>query len=124
MKAQLTKTIDVNTNERVTKCVLPADFKEEMNKVLNKHQQKLNTFMMVSQQVADLQIKWIDLRKELNGTDEGFKAKMRYIAKKLKLVESDPWSYNMQEQCFELREPPDIQPLTAGQIEGALDEKG
>jgi len=121
MKYEITKTIDVNTNEKVSKCAIPQDYKDEMNKVIGEHSSRLNTFMMMSQQVSDLQIKWLDMRKQISNTDEKFKAKMKYIAKKLKLVESEPWSYNMQEQCFELREPPDIEPLTTGQIQEGLD---
>lgn len=118
MKSTITKSIDVNTNETVSKCMLPQDFKDEMNKVLQQHQNKLNTFMMLSQQVSDMQIKWFDMRKQITATDDKFKTKMKYIAKKLKLVETDPWTYNLQEQCFEMREPPDIQPMTAGQMQG------
>ena len=121
MKAEITKTIDAQTGEHVSKCVMTKEYKDEMNKVLNTHQEKLNIFMMMSQQVADLQIKWIDMRKQLNGTDESFKAKMKYIAKKLKLGEHEPWTFNMQDQCFEMREPPDIKPMTAGQIQEGRD---
>ncbi len=116
MKSEIVKNVDQNTGESVSKCEVPQDFKNEMAKVLDEHNKKLNNFMMISQQVSDLQIKWMDLRKEINKTDEKFKNKMKYIAKKLKLSESEPWTWNMQDHCFEMRQPPPIQPMTAGEL--------
>lgn len=119
MRGIITSTIDPNTNETVKKCALPEDFNKEMNKVLGMHQERLNQFMILSQQCSDIQTKWLDMRKQITATDEDFKKKMKYVAKKLKLVETDPWTYNIQEQCFEMREPPEIQPLTSGQFKEA-----
>ena len=116
MKTEIIESIDANSNEKVKKCRLPDDYRDEMEKVLMAHQNKLNQFMMLSQQVSDLQIRWFDLRKQITATDESFKSKMKYIAKKLKLSESDPWTYNLQDKCFEMREPPEIEPITAGNI--------
>jgi len=122
MKPEITKTTDVNTGEKVSKCQISDDYRSEMEKVLAAHNEKLNIFMMMSQQVADLEIKWHDMRKEITKTDVRFKDKMRYIAKKLKLNENEPWTYNMQDKCFEMREPPDIKPMTANEIESGLAE--
>lgn len=116
MKQELIKIVDPNTGEKVSKCPLTQDFQAEMDKALAEHNNMLNQFMLISQQTSELTNKWLEMRKEIKETDEKFKHKLQYIAKKLKLVETDPWTYNLQEKCFELREPPDIEPLTASQI--------
>jgi len=123
MKANISSYVDSNTGEKVSKCPISEDFQKEMSKVLNEHNKQLNNFMVMSQQHADLQQKWLDLRKELGKTDVKFKGKMQYIARKLKLAESDPWTYNMQDKCFELREPPAPTPMTGSEIKSGLAEK-
>lgn len=120
MRPTILKTIDSATGEKISKCALTDDFKNEMDKALQAHNNKLNQFMIVSQQASELLSKWTNMRKEITNTDERFKAKMKYIAKKLKLASSDPWTYNLTEKCFEMREPPDIEPLTAGQVQSAI----
>jgi len=116
MKAEISKNVDPNTGETVSKCNINDDFKQVLDKALNQHNIKTNNFMVMSQQYADLMNKWLALRKELEDTNKHFSNKMKYIAKKLKLSESEPWSYNMQEKCFELREPPPLEPMTANQL--------
>ena len=119
MKPSIMESIDINTNEKVKKCPMTQEQKELLDKVLFEHQQRLNEFMIMSQQVSDLHIKWIDKRKELNVTDKKFKEKMRFIAKNLGLAEMEPWSYNISEKCFELREPPELHTFTGLSPNGA-----
>lgn len=116
MRPEITKEVDSTTGEHVSKCPITDIQKKALADVLAQHNAKLNNFMILSQQYADLQCKWTDLRKDLTKTDEKFKSKMKYIAKKLKLSENEPWTYNMQEGCFELREPPELEPKTANQM--------
>jgi hypothetical protein len=116
MKPEILKSVDPVTGEKVSKVALPEDYKQEMDKVLGKHNEKMNQFMLLSQQSAEILKKWLECRDQIKSSDDAFKNKMRYIARKLKLVDSDPWIYNLTEKCFELREAPDLEPMTASHL--------
>jgi len=139
MKREIVESVDANTGEKVHKCAVPKDFQEEMHKVLKAHNDKMQEFMVLSQQLASLAARWlltaVDLEDLKNGkenqpgilaiskTDERFKTKMRYLAKKLKLPENEPWTWNIQENCFEMRLPPAPEPMTASAVNSQQPEK-
>ena|SRR3990167_2335189 len=116
MKPQILTTIDVNTDEKISKCTIPDSFKKELDMILTEHNKTMNTFVILSQQASDIHMKWIEARKAITDTDNKFKKKMKYIAKKLNLAETDPWTYNLNEKCFELRQQPDIESYVKPEI--------
>ena len=125
MKPHILTTIDGKTSEKISKCIIPDSYKKELDKILTEHNVTMNKFVILSQQASDIHMKWIEARKAITNTDNKFKKKMKYIAKKLNLSEIEPWAYNLTEKCFELREPPDIdnfikseiKPITSSEIQ-------
>ena len=116
MKTEISKSVDANTGETVSKCLISQDYREALDKVLNKHNANLNNFMILSQQHADFTTKWLKLHEKIVSSNGDFVVKMKYIAKKMKLSESEPWTYNMADKCFEMREPPPMEPMTASKV--------
>jgi len=127
MKAQLTQSVDVKTNETIKRCAVPEHYIKEIEDKIKIHQENLNNFMIMSQQLAELNHRWLKLRQDINGSDKGCKEKMQFACKKLRLQHDDGWTYHLTDKCFELRTPPDMsgfepQMRTASQLaEGGKD---
>jgi hypothetical protein len=114
--------IDPNTGERVSYCKTSPEHQQELFNVLKEHDIEMNKFVMMSQNMADSHIKWVDQRKKIGETDENFKKKMKWIAKDLGLAEHEPWTFNLQTKNYELRKPPEVEPLTPSQLEAKMNE--
>ena len=119
MKTEIREFVDAKTGEKVKQVEIPKFCKDEIEKALLTHQQNLNQFMMLSQNMAAIQKQWRETHDKIGETDKTVRDKMRFACKKLGLVEQDPWIFNLQNKHFELRQPPDVEPLTASQLQGA-----
>ena len=97
---------DEKTGERIQRCPIPDKWKAIIEKSLNVHQQKLNHFFALSQQLATVHTQWIETQKQSKTTSEHVVKTMRNACRLLKLSENEPWTYNLVLRCFELRNPP------------------
>ena len=116
MPVSIEKSIDSKTGETICRCPIPAELVKEIDSLLGGHQGHLNNFMGMSQQLCELQHRWSEQRGVIKKSDEDIRKKMQFVCKAMGLEEQDPWTYHLQDKCFELREPPEVQPLTASQM--------
>ena len=107
---------DPKTGEKVKKVLVPEFHQKDIEASIQAHQQGLNQFVIYSQQFFDLLDKTLESRRGLNKTDALIKEKMQFACKKIGLSSTDPWNYNLVEKLFEMREPPDIMPFSAGNL--------
>jgi hypothetical protein len=116
VKAKINSYIDPNTGEKVSKCIIPEFHQKEIEKAIGDHQRVMNDFMGISQQMAEIMLRFTTQKQAINKSDLSIRDKMKFACKKSGLQASDPWTYNMQEKLFEMREAPDIKPLTGSEI--------
>ena len=107
-KVDIKEVLDPRTGERIKKVQIPDFAKVSIEKSLFEHQAKMNTFMVISQNLVSLLKQWLMADDDKNKSDRAVRENMRFACKKLGLIEHDPWTYNLNEKCFELRDPPDV----------------
>ena len=119
MQAKYEKVVDPVTGEKITRVAVDSGWVKEIDLKLAEHNKNNNKFMILSQQVVDLTENLRNTRKDMFKTDKDIKDTLNTLCKKMKLDPTVPWSYNLQLHVLELREPPDIKPVTTSQIAGS-----
>lgn len=116
MSVKIDQTTDAKTGELIKKAPIPKELQEIIDQKLTTHSQFLGEFTALSMSLCETNIKWIECRKKIKDSDSSIREKMTFICKALGLNEHEPWTYNMSEKCFELREPPELEPVLGSSV--------
>lgn len=110
---------DPNTGETIHRVAISPELVKEVQGVMNTQNQKMQEFMMNSQNFFAIQTRQLELFKLINEGDKGIKDKMQDVLKKSKLDMKLPWQWNLGLNCFERRVPPVVSGMSEAEIKAS-----
>lgn len=108
-----TKKQDSATGETVYQVRPPDSILAYLDKTLTVHNEFMNQFMTLTQQMVAIQKKVSDIFDEKENAAKDVNNAVMNSIKKMKLDRNAKWAYNIADKSLERREPPTVGPLEA-----------
>lgn len=110
---------DPNTGETIHRVAVSPNLVKSINEVMVKQNQRMQEFVMNSQNYFAIQTRQLALFKDIDSGDKAIKEKMQETMKKAKLDMRKAWQWNLQLNSFEYRTPPIVPGMSEAEIKAS-----